>query len=156
MRRKFNGFDLLVAAIVVIGLLLLARRGLHHTGATTPTHPVTFTVVSLPTSYASAIASGMLVGGNVTVSASGAFITFGTLKSVQVVPYYTSASNGSGGLTRVQDPNLREVQFTVSASAAVSGKTVTINGNPFLVGQQALFQEGGSQVIAIITGEQVR
>ncbi|MDA8345759.1 MAG: DUF4330 family protein [Thermaerobacter sp.] len=156
MRRRFNGFDILVAAIVVIGLLLLARRGLHHTGTLTVTHPVLFTVTSLPTTNAAAIVGHMSAGGTVTVSASGAFIPFGKLESVQVVPYYITASDGKGGVHKVVDPTQREVRFTVLGQSTLSGKTVEINGNPFLVGQESTFQEGGSQVIGIIGDEKVR
>jgi hypothetical protein len=156
LRRRFNGFDILIAVIVVVGLVLLARRGLHHTGTLTVTHPVQFTVTSLPTQNAAVIASHMQIGGTVTVSASGAFVTFGKLESVKVVPYHIAVSNGQGGITTGTDPTQRQVQFTVLGSATVSGKTVKINGNPFLVGQESSFQEGGSQLLGIITDEKVR
>lgn len=156
MRRRFNGFDILIAVIVVVGLVLLARRGLHHTGTLTVTHPVLFSVTSLPTQNAAAIAAHMTVGGTVTVSAAGAFVSFGKLESVQVVPYYTGVSDGHGGITKAVDPTEEEVQFTVLGQATVSGQTVKINGNPFLVGQESTFQEGGSQLIGIIGDEKVR
>ncbi len=156
MRKRFNGFDILVAAIVVIGLLLLARRGLHHTGTLTVTHPVLFTVTSLPTTNASVIVAHMTPGGSVAVSVAGTSVPFGKLESVHVVPLYTATPNGKGGLTKVVDPLNQAVQFTVLGQATLSGKTVTINGNPFLVGQVSTFQEGGSQVTAAISDEKVR
>ncbi len=156
MRRRFNGFDILIAVIVVVGLVLLARRGLHHTGTLATTHPVLFTVTSLPSHNAAAISAHMQVGGTVTVSASGSYITFGKLTSVTLVPYQVAVSNGKGGLTVGTDPTQQEVQFTVLGSATISGKTIDINGNPFLVGQLSVFQAGGSQVSAVISNEQVQ
>jgi hypothetical protein len=156
LRRRFNGFDILIAVIVVVGLVLLARRGLHHTGTLATTHPVLFTVTSLPTHNAGAVSTHMQVGGTVTVAVSGSYITFGTLKSVSVVPYQIAVPNGKGGLTVGTDPTQQEVQFTVLGSATLSGKTVDINGNPFLVGQLSVFQAGGAQVSAVITNEQVQ
>ena len=156
MRHKFNGFDILVAAIVVLGLLFLARKALHHTGTLAPQQTVLFTVTSVPTVNAATDVGELVRGGSVSVSAAGAFVTFGTLRQVAIRPFVTSVSNGHGQLVVATDPLQKQIVMTIAAQASVSDKKVTINGNPFLVGQGLLMQEGGAQISGYITKVKVQ
>lgn len=156
MRRKFNGFDILVAVVIVVGLIFLARKALHHTGTLVPQQTVVFTVTSVPTVNSAIVANQLVRGGSVTVSASGSFVQLGTLQATAIRPLITSVSNGHGKLVVATDPLEKQIVMTIAAKAAVSGKKVTINGNPFLVGQGLLMQEGGAQISGYITSEQVR
>ena len=154
MRRKFNGFDILIAVVIVVGLLFLARKALNHTGTLVPQQTVVFTVTSQATQNASTFVANMVPGGTVMVSAAGSYIPLGRLTSVQVIPYVTSIANGKGQLVRATDPVEKQLILAISAKAVVSGKKVTINGNPFLIGQDLLMQEGGAQISGYITNVQ--
>lgn len=154
MRRKFNGFDILIAVVIVVGLVFLARKALNHTGTLVPQQTVVFTVTSQATQNASTFVANMVPGGTVMVSAAGSYIPFGRLTSVQVIPYVTSIANGKGQLVRATDPVEKQLILAISAKAVVSGKKVTINGNPFLIGQDLLMQEGGAQISGYITNVQ--
>ncbi len=155
MRRKFNGFDILVAVVIVAGLLLLAYKALHHTGTLTPQQTVVFTVTSVPTVNSAIVAGELIQNGTVNVSAAGSFIAFGTLKAMHIQPLKTSTANAQGKLVIATDPLEKQIVMTITAKAAVSHKKVTINGNPFLVGQGLLMQEGGAQISGYITNIQV-
>jgi hypothetical protein len=156
LRRKFNGFDILVAVVVVVALLFLARKALPHTGTLVTQHEVTFTVTSMATQNVGSFEAELVPHGTVMVSAAGSFIPFGTLKSVTVIPYVTSIANGQGKLVRATDPVEKQMVMTVATSAVVSAKKVTINGNPFLLGQELIMQEGGAQISGFITGIQAK
>ncbi len=151
MGRKFNGFDILVAVIIVLGLLFLARKALNRAAPAAPQQTVLFTVTSVPTVNAATDVAQLIKGGTVQVSASGSFVQFGTLKAVAVRPVETSVPNGRGQLVVTTDPLEKQIVMTVEAQANISQKKVTINGNPFLVGQGLLMQEGGAQVSGYIT-----
>ena len=154
MRRKFNGFDILVAVVIVVGLVFLARKALNHTGTLVPQRTVIFTVTSQATQNAPTFVANMVPGGAVTVSAAGSYIPFGKLTKVQVIPYVTSIANGKGQLVRATDPVEKQMLLTITSKAVVSGKKVTINGNPFLIGQNLIMQEGGAQIGGYITNVQ--
>ncbi len=155
MRRKFNGFDILVAVVIVAGLVLLGYKALHHTGTLVPQRTVVFTVTSVPTVNSAVVAGELIRHGTVDVSAAGTFIPLGTLKTVTIQPYRSSVPNGQGKLVVATDPLEKQLVLTIAAKAALSGKKVTINGNPFLVGQSLLMQEGGAQISGYITTVQV-
>ncbi len=155
MRRKFNGFDILVAVVIVAGLALLGYKALHHTGTLTPQQTVVFTVTSGPTVNSGTFANELVRHGTVQVSAAGTFIAFGTLETVTIQPFRTSVPNGQGKLVVATDPLEKQLVLTIKAKAAVSDKKVTINGNPFLVGQDLLMQEGGAQIGGYITSVRV-
>lgn len=157
MRRRVNGFDIFIIVVVVLGLLFLARKGLHHTGtlAAAP-KTVAFTLKSAPTQNSVAIAARLARGGTVQVNASGSWITMGTLTSYAIGPYLSSVPNGKGQLVVAADPLDRTINLVIEAKAQVNGKAITINGNPFNVGQSVLLQEGGAQMSAAIVGTQVR
>ncbi len=154
MRRKFNGFDILIAVVIVVGLVFLGRKALNHTGTLVPQQTVVFTVTSQATQNASTFVANMVPGGTVMVSAAGSYVPLGRLTSVQVIPYVTSIANGKGQLVRATDPVEKQLILAISAKAVVSGKKVTINGNPFLIGQDLLMQEGGAQISGYITNVQ--
>jgi len=156
LRRKFNGFDILVALVIVVGLVFLARKALHHTGTLVPQQTVTFTVTSQATQNVGTFLSELVSNGTVMVQAAGSYVPLGTLTSVQVTPYVTSIANGKGQLVRAADPVEKQMILTITAKAVVSQKKVTINGNPFLLGQSLIMQEGGAQIGGFITNIQVQ
>lgn len=156
MRRRVNGFDIFIVVVVVLGLLFLARKGLHHTGGLAAQKPVYFTLKSLPTQNSVAISERLAKGGQVTVNAAGSWIPMGTLESYSIGPYLSTVPNAKGQLVIASDPLDRTIHLVIEAPAVVTGKLVTINGNPFAVGQTVLLQEGGAQMAATIVGEEVR
>lgn len=156
MRRRMNGFDIFIIAVVVLGLVFLALKGLHRTGVTATQTRIVFELNSGPTQNAVAIAGALQRGDRVTVNAAGSWVPIGTLQSFSIGPYLTSVPNGKGGLSVASDPLQRTIHLVVTGQGAVSGKAVTINGNPFSIGQNVVLQEGGAQLTATIVGERVR
>jgi len=161
LRKRFNGFDFLVALIVVVGLLFLARRALtmHHGGnlpQQTAQQTVVFTLLTAGTSNASGFVSHFDIGGDATVPAGGARVSLGTLTRVQIVPDMISVPNGHGGVVALPDPTLQRLQLTIKGKGAVAGGKVTVNGTPFLIGQGVAVEEGGAEVTGYILNEQVR
>jgi len=156
-QRRFNGFDILVAVVVVLAVVLLAYRALRHTGTAgvTPQKTVVLSVTSAPTINWATFQRHLVPGRAVTVSAAGSFIPLGTLSSLQVQPYVISVPNAQGKLVLATDPRDRQFLLKISVKAAVASGEVTVNGNPFLIGQGVLLEEGGAEVSGTITSYKV-
>lgn len=155
MQRRVNGLDIFIIIVVVLGVLFLARKGLSRTGATATPTRIVFALNSAPTQNSVALTQALQRGGRVTVNASGSWVQIGTLKSFSIGPYLTSVPNGQGTLVVATDPLQRTIHLVITGQGSVNGKAVTINGNPFSVGQNVVLQEGGAQLIATIVREQV-
>ncbi len=162
LRLRFNGFDALILLFVLALVGLLAHSALKRSattavsGAAPATRTVEFTIVTMPSHYAPQIMSHLQPGGQVAFQTSGNFIPMGTLQSIREQPDTLSISNGAGEMVTTSDPNEHVLRLTVRSQAVVSGKTVTLNGNPVYIDEHAVFHEGGSQFDGVIVDEQVQ
>lgn len=156
MRRRLNGFDIFIILVVVLGLLFLVRKGLHKTGVTVVQHQVEFILTSAPTQNSVNITKRMKKNGLVNVNAAGTWIPMGPMTSFSIGQYQTAVATAKGQLVIANDPLERVIHMVITAQAVLTGKQVTINGNPFSVGQSVLLQEGGAVLSAQITDERVK
>ncbi len=162
LRLRFNGFDALILLFVIALVALFAHSAMKHSAASGPpgvapaTRTVEFTIVTMPTHYATAVMSHLLPGGQIAFQTSGSFVPMGTLETIRELPDTLTVSNGSGAMVVTTDPTEHVLRLTVRAQAVVTQKTVAINGNVVYVDEHAVFHEGGSQFDGVISDEQVR
>jgi len=162
MKLRFNGFDALIVLFILALIGLFVRSDLRHASVSVgpvisqPTRSVLFTVTTLPTQYAQAMASHMQPGGEVYIQTSGNFVPLGTLRSVSLQPDLITMDDGAGAMVVASVPGEHVLRLTIAARATVDQKIASINGIPYYIDQHATFHQGGAEFTGVITDEQVR
>ena len=148
MKLKFNVIDVLIIAVILVGLVwFFGFRGQANAASSVGE---TFIITYMSPSYPEFVTPYIAVGDSLEDFIKGGGL--GTVTSVTVADGYDVREGADGRMVKSPKDGYEHVVIESEVRGNKSENGVLINGNPYLVGQYVTMRAGTGKVYIMLTG----